>query len=88
MGGMKNMLVASTRRIKNMMMYRMKISKCTLHIGVFGIVFLVLGANLNEVFAEVNSGNKKESECVPVGIKGINLSRLALIIHEAHRHKR
>ena len=67
MGRMKNMLVASTRRIKNMMMYRMKISKCTLHIGVFGIVFLVLGANLNEVFAEVNSGNKKESECVPVG---------------------
>ncbi|TDI73642.1 MAG: PDZ domain-containing protein [Betaproteobacteria bacterium] len=45
----------------------MKISKCTLHIGIFGIVFLVLGANLNEVFAEVNSGNKKESECVPVG---------------------
>ena len=38
------MLVASTRRIINMMMYRMKISKCTLHIGVFGIVFLALGA--------------------------------------------
>jgi len=45
----------------------MTISRCVTRIGIFGIFFLVLGTELNVAFAEVNSDNKKESKCVPVG---------------------
>ena len=45
----------------------MTISRCATHIGIFSIVFLVLGTGLNVVFADVSSDNIKESECVPVG---------------------
>jgi len=44
----------------------MTISRCTLHIGILSIVLLVFGTELNVAHAEVNSGNKEESECVPV----------------------
>ena len=45
----------------------MTIFRCVTRIGIFGIFFLVLGTEFNVAFAKVNSDNKKESKCVPVG---------------------
>ncbi len=44
----------------------MTISRLTIHISILGIVFLMLGTELNVAFAEINPGNKYESECVPI----------------------
>ncbi len=38
-----------------------------MRIGIFSIFLLALFVNLDKAFAEINSDNKKESECVPVG---------------------
>ena len=38
-----------------------------MRIGIFSFFLLVLSVNLDKAFAEINSDNKKESECVPVG---------------------
>ena len=67
----------------------MTISKCIMRIGIFGIFFLVLAANLNKAFAEVNSDNKKESKCVPVGswvVPGVRrISNTEVISHAVNQ---